>query len=121
MSKGIYIRISDEAHKRLSEYAKERGITVYRLVKELLEEYAKGKLKLITPEEEALLKMRLKIAPIKERMEKLEKIIKEIQNDILMSKQIIDQVIVLEQRINSLEKRIRNLERGYKTKVTRST
>jgi len=131
MSKGIFVRLSEKTHRYLGKEAKKRGVSVYSLVKGILEEYAEGRLKLITPEEEALLQTRLELTPIKNRISRLEsyineylepymketkETIKKIQNETLAYKQIIDHVIVLEQKLKSLEIRIRNLEKEHKLK-----
>ena len=127
MSKNIFLRLQGETYKQLKKEADEKGISVPSLIKTILNEYASGRLKFITPEEEALLKTRVELIPIKDKVEQLEKYIneciksyiddiskniKKIQEDALAFRQIIDHVMVLEQRLNSIEIRVRNLEKS---------
>jgi len=126
MSKGIFLRLREEIYQHLKKEAQEKGMKVSGLIKDILSKYASGALKLITPQEEALLKTQVELIPIKEKVEKLEIYINEhlkssneinttiskIQEDILAFKEIIDHVMVLEQKVSSLETRVKNLERS---------
>lgn len=127
MSRGIFFRLQEETYERLKREADEKGVSVPHLIKTILSEYTSGRLRFITPEEEALLKTRMELIPIKDKVEQLEKYIneyikpyvddvgknvKKVQEDVLAFKQIIDHVMVLEQRLNSIEVRVRNLEKS---------
>jgi len=127
MSKGIFLRLQGETYEHLKKEAQEKGVTVPSLIKNILSKYANGTLKFIAPEEETLLKTSVELIPVKDKVEKLEtyineylkpyideinKTIKKIQDDALAYRQIIDHVMVLEQKANSLEIRIRNLEKS---------
>lgn len=127
MSKGIFLRLQEEAYEHLKREASKKGVSVSSLIKSILSEYAHGKLKLLTSEEEALLKTRVELIPVKDKVEKLEtyineylkpyvdeinETIKKVQDDTLAYKQIVDHVMVLEQKVNSLEIRIKNIEKS---------
>jgi hypothetical protein len=127
VSKGIFLRLQGETYEHLKKEAQEKGVTVPSLIKNILSKYADGTLKFITPEEETLLKTTVELIPVKDKVEKLEtyineylkpyideinKTIKKVQDDALAYRQIIDHVMVLEQKANSLEIRIRNLEKS---------
>lgn len=123
MSKGIFVRLSEEAYNRLNKEAESRKLTLYKLVKEILEEYSRGRLKVITPQEEAMLRTRAELAPIKEKLKILESdlhelkgSIEEVQREVSTFKQFMDQVLVVEQRLRSLEARIGNLEKELKAR-----
>ena len=126
MSKGVFLRLSDEVYNFFKKEANKKGTRVSSLIKSILSEYAKGRLKIITPEEETLLKSRMEIIPIKDKVEKLNSLIniieprlseidrtvRNMQSDMLAFKQIIDHVMILEQRLNSFERRLKNLEKS---------
>ncbi|MHA1609926.1 MAG: hypothetical protein ACTSUJ_08020 [Candidatus Njordarchaeales archaeon] len=123
MSKGIFVRLSEEAYDRLNKEAENKKLSLYKLVKEILEEYSKGRLKVITPQEEAMLRTRAELAPIKEKLKILESdlhelkgFIEEVRREVSTFKQFIDQVLVVEQRLRSLEARIGNLEKELKAR-----
>ncbi|MHA1705217.1 MAG: hypothetical protein ACTSUX_03960 [Promethearchaeota archaeon] len=125
MSKGVFLRLSDEVYNFFKKEADKKGTRVSSLIKSILSEYAKGRLKIITPEEEALLKSQMEIIPIKDKVEKLDsqiniieprlseidRTVRDMQNSMLAFKQIIDHVMILEQRLNSIERRLKNLEK----------
>ena len=126
LSKGVFLRLSDEVYNFFKKEANKKGTRVSSLIKSILSEYAKGRLKIITPEEETLLKSRMEIIPIKDKVEKLNSLIniieprlseidrtvRNMQSDMLAFKQIIDHVMILEQRLNSFERRLKNLEKS---------
>jgi BMFP domain-containing protein YqiC len=127
MSKGIFLRLQGETYEQLKKEANEKGTSVPSLIKTILNKYADGRLKLITPEEETLLKTRVELIPIKDKVEKLETYIneymkpyideineniKKIQDETSAFRQIIDHVMVLEQKLNSIEIRVKNLEKS---------
>jgi len=125
LSKGVFLRLSDEVYNFFKKEADKKGTRVSSLIKSILSEYAKGRLKIITPEEEALLKSQMEIIPIKDKVEKLDsqiniieprlseidRTVRDMQNSMLAFKQIIDHVMILEQRLNSIERRLKNLEK----------
>jgi len=116
MSKNIFVRVSDETYKSLNQEAKKRGISVYRLVKEILEDYVHGKLKSFTFEEIANISTKVheldsSIKFLKDLIDETRKNVNNLQKDILLFREITDQIIILEQKINSLEIRIKNIEK----------
>lgn len=125
--KGIFLRLQGETYEQLKREASEKGISVSSLIKSILNRYADGRLKFITPEEETLLKTRVELIPVKDKVEKLETYIneymkpyideineniKKIYDDTLAFRQIIDHVMVLEQKLNSIEIRVKNIEKS---------
>ncbi len=118
MTKGIFVRISEEAYQKLKEEAAKQNKSVYRVIREILEEYSRGRLRMITPEEEVALRMMVKISPLKEKVKHLEEDVQNIKNTfedmrrrLYSLMQLVEEVLVMQQKIKSLEKRVHNLER----------
>lgn len=127
MSKGIFLRLREEVYEQLEREAKNKAVSVPGLIKSILSGYAYGKLRLLSSEEETLLRTRVELIPVRDKVEELERYINEhlkprvdkmdvtvekILNDYLSYKQIVDHVMVLEQKVNSLEVRVKNIEKS---------
>ena len=88
--------------------AEEKAKELEELLKESLEEkgYKCGPIK------DKVEKLDSQINIIEPRLSEIDRTVRNMQSDMLAFKQIIDHVMILEQRLNSFERRLKNLEKS---------
>ncbi|MHA1665126.1 MAG: hypothetical protein ACTSVW_04775 [Candidatus Njordarchaeales archaeon] len=119
-SKGVFIRLNLEIYNKLKKEAEKRRISLYRLTKDILEKYAEGKLKTNEQLEKETSKVVSEISAIMKKFSEIEsavnnfnRIAEIVYNNEKRFKELMEQVIVFEQKLNSINKRIKNIEKEF--------
>jgi len=118
MTKGIFIRVSEEVYENLLRQARKEGVSLYGFLKQIIEGYGKGKLKIVRTDEEETLETKLELDALKKKIDfiesdfsRLKEIIERYKENYSTLNEFIDQLVVLEQKLRSVEIRLQNIEK----------
>ncbi len=118
MSKGVFVRLSDDAYEALKRKAEEKNLSVYKLVKRLIEDYSLGKIKILSIRDAVLLEKNIEINQLKRDIQSMKDEFTRTKNKIdewneriSLIDFLVEQVITIDQRLSALEKRLTNLEK----------